>query len=169
VHGRRCNLYVVHTVSSAPEVLLFFSFPLRRAWRDGGDCRGQREVVEGYHLQVCRGERRAVFAMPSRNAYSRQFLDALGTASFLRWACSCGRSVGSGSRDCERRISRSTEIKICQHLAVNQNSGFCVGALPFCFGLPVCPRRAVLCMAVYRGGPGETRRGFSPFSSSGFT
>src|SRR5207253_5586762 len=102
---------------------------------------------------------------------SRQFLDALGKGFLLSLGLLLRRRLVAGHAIVNFAFLGLAEIEdAASALAVNENGGFRVGALPFCFGLPVLPfKKHVLGMAVRHEGACETRRGFSPFSSSCFT
>ena len=115
---------------------------MRRAWRDDGDCRGPNAgSSHGYHLQVGPGENiRQLLAGGFENADSQQLLDALGESFFLALGLLLRRRLVTGHAIVNVAFLGLAKIKdAASTLAVNENGGFRVGALPFCFGLTVLP------------------------------
>jgi len=109
------------------------------------------EVVEGNHLQVWPGESvRQLLADGFEDADSREFSRRAPQVLPSCVGLVPAASAGSVSRGCEPRIFRSDRVEnAASTLAVNENSGFRIGALPFCFRFPVLPfEKHVFGMAV---------------------
>jgi len=114
---------------------------------------------------------RSFLADALRDAYSRQFLDALGHRFLLAWACSWA-SLEAGHRNCERRISRSDrDKKCCQHpCRQSEQRLFVLGTPLLLWPSGTALPRARLWHGRYLPCGGRERgESFSPFSSSGFT
>src|SRR5437879_8744654 len=99
------------------------------------------EVVESDHLQVWSRESvRQLLSSDLEDADSRQFLDALGKGFLLSLGLLLRRRLIAGHAIVNFAFLGLAEIKdAASALAVNENGGFGVGALPFCLGLPVAP------------------------------
>src|SRR5947207_2983314 len=97
------------------------------------------EVVEGDHLQVRPGENvRQFLADGFKDAYPRQFLDALGKSFFLALRLLLRRRLVAGHTIVNVALLGLADIEnVASTLAVDENGGFRVWALPFCFGFPV--------------------------------
>src|SRR5258708_33728353 len=82
--------------------------------------------------------------------HPRQLLDALGKGFLLPLGLLLWRRLVAGHAIVNVAFFGLAEIEdAASTLAVNENSGFRVWALPFCLGLPVLPfKEHVLSMAV---------------------
>src|SRR5437660_12920760 len=92
------------------------------------------EVVEGNHLQVWAGEGVGqLLADGFKDAYPQQFLDALGKSFFLAFRSLLRRRLVAGHTIVNVALLGLADIEnAASTLAVDENGGFGVGALPFC-------------------------------------
>src|SRR5712692_9958966 len=99
------------------------------------------EVVEGDHLQVGPGEGVwQLLADGFENTHPRQLLDALGKGFLLALGLLLRCRLIASHAIVNLAFLGPANIKDASSiLAVNENCGFRVGALPFCFGFPVLP------------------------------
>ena len=109
------------------------------------------EVVEDEHLQVWPEENvRQLLANGFEDSNPRQLLDAFGKRFLLALGLLLRRRLVARDAIVNVAFQGLAEIEdAASAIAINENGGFRIGALPFCFGFPVLPfREHVFCMSV---------------------